>query len=128
MPITVGGAMIFAAPRRRTIRSNVSLLTLTLSRRDNAAAGRPPSAIARQWTTSSSRSVRLAWGPTAPSNRSAKTRRVQALASQKNRRACRDISVRLPATGGRSVYADIGYEHGEPSHRKEDTDTSLPTP
>ena len=37
-----------AAPRRRTIRSSVLLLTQTLSRCDNAAAGRPPDAIARQ--------------------------------------------------------------------------------
>src|SRR6185437_7896853 len=56
MPTIAGGGKL-RGPRRRTMCNNVSLLTATLSRRDREAAGLPPSAIARQCTTSSSRFV-----------------------------------------------------------------------
>ena len=80
------------------MRSSVSLLTSTFSRREREAAGLPPSAMARQWTTSSSRLVRLALGSTA-SNCSAKIHRAQAAASQKKRRVCKIRAIRTPAAG-----------------------------
>ena len=97
MPTIAGGGQV-RGPRRRTMRNSVSLLTATLSRRDREAAGLPPSAIARQCTTSSSRFVRLALGSTA-SNRSAKIRRAQAAASQKKRRVCKISAIRTPVAG-----------------------------
>jgi hypothetical protein len=97
MPTIAGGGEV-RGPRRRTMRNSVSLLTTTLSRRDREAAGPPPSAIARQCTTSSSRFVRLALGATA-SNRSAKICRVQAAASQKKRRVCKISAIRTPVAG-----------------------------
>ena len=69
---TIDGGGNASAPRRRTIRTSVSLLTSTLSRRERQAAGLPPSAIARQCTTSSRRVVRLALDSTTPSKRSAR--------------------------------------------------------
>ena len=83
---------------RRTTRSRVSLLTSMLSRREREAAGRPPSAIARQCTTSSSRLVRLPLGSTA-SNRSAKIRLAQVSASQTKRRVRKISAIRAPAAG-----------------------------
>ncbi len=97
MPTIVGGGKL-RDPRRRTMRNSVSLLTSTLSRREREAAGLPPSAMARQWTTSSRRLVRLALG-SAVSNRSAKIRRSQAAMSQKKRRVRKISAIRTPAAG-----------------------------
>jgi DNA-binding response OmpR family regulator len=49
-----------ADPCLRMTRSRVSLLTGSMSRWENRAAGRPPRARSRWWTSCSSRTVRRA--------------------------------------------------------------------
>src|ERR1700729_3569451 len=99
MPTTVRGS-VRSAVRRRTTRSNVSLLTGSISRLAKLAAGLPPSTSPRWWTTQYSRAVRRDRDGRTPSpNRSAKIRRRQGGASQTNLRVITRRRISLPAQG-----------------------------